>query len=138
MDFKKLNLDSVGAFTIANKEAAAARIGFNSVDYVLRCGDLDRAPVWILKLVDDKKQSVGTIQISADTGAIVRREGFGVATTVETADKLKRNDSDAYDYDRDGQKPGLGSKIKESFIHAGANVEEFFTGRRTLDQPRGD
>jgi len=138
MDFKKLNLDSAGAFTVANREAVAAHLGFDSVDYVLRCGDVNRAPVWILKLVDGKKQNVGTIQISADSGEIVRREGFGAAGTVGSAVKSKGNDSDDYDYDQNGQKPDMGNKIKESFIHAGASVEEFFTGHRTLDQPRGD
>ena len=138
MDFKVLNLDSTGAFTIANKEAAAARLGFDNVDYVLRCGDLNKAPVWVLKLMDDKKQNVGTIQISADTGAVVHRDGFGTAATGEVAGRPKGNDSDAYDDDQNGQKNGMRSKIKESFIHAGASVEEFFTGHRTLEQPRGD
>src|SRR5436309_593660 len=33
MDFKKLNLDSEGAFTVANREALKAHIGFDTVDY---------------------------------------------------------------------------------------------------------
>ena len=137
MDFKKLNLDSSGAFIIANKEASAARLGFDNVDYVLRCGDGNKAPVWILKLIDDKKQNVGTIQISADTGQVQNKEGFGAAAEVP-AWKGKGNDSDDYDYDQNGKKTGLGSKIKESFIHAGASVEEFFTGHRSLDDKKGD
>lgn len=137
MDFKRLNLDSAGAFVIANKEAAAARIGFDSVDYTLRCGDANNAPVWILKLVDDKKQNVGTIQISADSGQVVRREGFGQVGAVPLRSGTSK-DSDDYDYGQDDKKPGLGHKIKESFIHAGASMEEFFTGHRTWDQPKGD
>ena len=133
MDFKKLNLDSAGAFTIANKEAAAARVGFDTVDYVLRCGDNAGAPVWILKLTDDKRQVVGTIQISADSGAVVSRVGFG--TGVRHDGPATENPDAVQDNTR---RDTMGHKIKQSFINAGASMEEFFTGRRTLDRTHAD
>ena len=129
MDFKKLNLDSAGAFTIATKEASEAHVGFDSLDYVLRCGDGDAAPVWILKLLDAGKHEVGTILISADTGAVVRKEGFGPGGNVAA-----QNPVGSDNIDKSGSNQDLGAKVKQSFIHAGASVEEFFTGHRTLEQ----
>ena len=130
MDFKKLNLDSSGAFILANKEATAAHVGFDHVEYLLRCGDENPAPVWILKLVDDKNQKVGTLQIQADSGVVLRREGLKVAGV---GDQPKVNDSDASGIEETGKPAGMGKKLKDSFIHTGATVEEYFTGHRTLE-----
>jgi len=129
MDFKKLNIDSSAAFVIANNEAIAAKVGFDHVDYLLRCGDTNPAPVWILTLLNDKKQKVGSFEILADSAVVVRREGLG-ASAVEPPKGSGLDES--------GQKAGMGKKVKESLIHGGASVEEFFTGHRTLEKTLGD
>src|ERR1700677_237758 len=77
MDFKKLNLDSQGAFTIANQEAAKHNIGFNSVDYMLRGDEQGGPPVWVLKLIDVDNKLVGTITIAADSGTVLHADGMG-------------------------------------------------------------
>jgi len=133
MDFKKLNLDSSGAFILANKEASAAHLGFDRVDYLLRCGDDNPAPVWILKLLDDKNQKVGTLKIQADSGVVLSREGLEAKVA---GGQPKRNDSDASRYEETAKPTGMGKKMKDSFIHVGANVEEYFTGHRTLENGR--
>jgi hypothetical protein len=72
IDFSKLNLDSSGAFTVAEKEAEKAKIGFDNVDYTLRTGDGPNAnPVWVLHMMDATHHSIGTLSLAADTGAIV-------------------------------------------------------------------
>ena len=130
MDFKKLNIDSSAAFVIANNEATAAKVGFDHVDYLLRCSDSNAAPVWILTLVNDQKQKVGTLEISADSAAVVRREGFGGVTAVDSQKGTEPTEAD--------KKAGMGQKIKQSLIHGGASVEEFFTGHRTLEKSMGE
>src|SRR5439155_12711569 len=78
MDFKRLNLDSEGAFSIVNQEAGKARIGFDSIDYELRCADDPKsAPVWVLRLLDSRQRNVGTYYLAADNGAVLRKEGPG-------------------------------------------------------------
>ncbi|MDP9291921.1 MAG: hypothetical protein M3O82_06120, partial [Verrucomicrobiota bacterium] len=77
MNFQKLNLDSEGAFTIANQEASRARVGFDTVDYVLRRDEQTQTPVWQILLKSGEGQSVGRIGIAADSGVVTRREGFG-------------------------------------------------------------
>ncbi|HEX4084107.1 MAG TPA: hypothetical protein VHY22_04290 [Chthoniobacteraceae bacterium] len=72
IDFHKLNLDSSGAFTVTEKEAQKAHLGFDSVDYTLRTGDgPDANPIWVIHLMDPAHHSVGSMSVGADTGAIV-------------------------------------------------------------------
>jgi len=75
IDFHKLNLDSAGAFTVAEKEAQKAHVGFDSVDYTLRTGDgADASPVWVIHMMDTAHHSVGTLSLGADTGVIATND----------------------------------------------------------------
>jgi hypothetical protein len=71
INFNQLNLDSEGAYTVADQEARRAKIPFERVDYTLQAGSA--GPVWHLELfgAGDK---VGSIDVAADSGTIVRRE----------------------------------------------------------------
>jgi hypothetical protein len=71
MNFNQLNLDSDGAFTVANQEARKGGIPFDQVNYTLRSGTGGGAPVWQLELSDTKLGRAGTIDIAADTGAVL-------------------------------------------------------------------
>jgi hypothetical protein len=72
IDFSKLNLDSSGAFSVAEKEAQKAKIGFDSVDYTLRTSDGPNAnPIWVIHMMDSSHRSIGTLSMAADTGTIV-------------------------------------------------------------------
>ena len=74
MNFTQLNLDSDGAFTVANQEAQKAGAPFDHVDYLLRSGTGGGAPVWQIEITDSKLGRAGSIDIAADTGAILRQE----------------------------------------------------------------
>ena len=54
MNFNQLNLDSEGAFTIADQEAQKANVIFSTVDYVLKSGTNGGPPLWDLELSDGK------------------------------------------------------------------------------------
>ncbi len=71
MNFTQLNLDSDGAFTIANQEAQKVGAPFDKVDYLLRSGSGGGAPVWQLELSDTKLGRAGSLDVAADTGAIL-------------------------------------------------------------------
>jgi hypothetical protein len=78
IDFSKLNLDSSGAFTVAEKEAQKAKVGFDSVDYTLRTGDGPNAnPIWVIHMMDTAHHSIGTMSLAADSGAIVSTQLSG-------------------------------------------------------------
>jgi hypothetical protein len=68
----ELKLDSKAAFTIAEGEARKARMGFDKLNYFLRCREFSREPVWMLELVDASDDLVGKVYISGDTGEVLR------------------------------------------------------------------
>jgi len=72
IDFSKLKLDSVAAFTVAEGEARKARVGFDSLNYVLRSQEYSNEPVWILALIDSEKKLVGKVHVSGVTGSVLR------------------------------------------------------------------
>ncbi len=74
MNFNQLNLDSDGVFTIANDEAKKAGLPFDKVDYTLKSGARAGAPVWEVDLFDGHNGRVATVDIAADSGAIVHRD----------------------------------------------------------------
>ena len=74
MNFNQLNLDSEGAFTIADQEAQKANVPFSTVDYSLRAGSGAGVPVWELELWDGKNGRVGLVDIAADSGTVLRKD----------------------------------------------------------------
>lgn len=69
MSARALNLDSTGAFTAANKQAAAAKVGFQSLNYLLQ--NSKGTPVWLVQLFDAGGAEVGKMEISAKDGSVV-------------------------------------------------------------------
>ena len=68
----RLKLDSSDAFTIAEKAAKKAGVGFDWIDYRLRCREFSDEPVWILKMYNKWRQLAGSVAISAHTGTVLR------------------------------------------------------------------
>jgi hypothetical protein len=71
----RLNLDSSGAFSVANYTADKSHTNFTSVDYTLRNNERG-IPVWDVTLQNDKRQPVGRMHISAMKGNVTRVEGM--------------------------------------------------------------
>lgn len=153
MDLKHLNLDSQGAFTIANQEAVKRNVGFDSVDFLLRGDEQTGAPEWVLRLIDVNHVLVGTITIAADNGAVLGTTGFGApqnaiasappppgnvvpppgnaAPPPGTAPIPPPNGDEPPD---DQPRYGVGHQINKGLHRLGADLQQFFTGKRTWDQ----
>jgi hypothetical protein len=158
IDFHKLNLDSSGAFTVAEKEAQKARIGFDSVDYTLRTGDgADASPVWVIHMMDSAHHSIGTMSVAADTGAIVSSDMSGhpqidvvsagspppADTTTQEVDHDNiytptdepppvRQQDDTDTEDTHGLR--VGHRIKTAILSAGQSLKNFITGHDSSNQ----
>lgn len=126
LNFQKLNLDSKGAFALAETEARQAKIGFFSVDYNLRCEEAGGTPVWMVQLLDDQQHSVGSVRIAADTGAIVSSTFTKV---IDTKSEWAAGGG------LNGRIKRAGESVGQSMKHAGGAMQEFFTGERTIDRP---
>ena len=122
MNFKKLNLDSEGAFTLAEQQAKRARVGFDLVDYELRCEDANAAPLWVLQLLDRYHRPVGKVTIAADSGVIVA-SSFGETPRFGAANAPI-----------DAGRPGFLYRAKRSIYRAAADAQEWTVGERTWDR----
>lgn len=147
MDFKRLNLDSQGAFTIANQEASKRHVSFDSVDYLLKSDEQSGAPVWILKLIDADHMLVGTLYVAADNGAVLRVDGFAGGKSGRTTSAYvpppdtaagtpapvvtTTGDDNNGDIPKEQQ---AGYKINRGFHRIGGALQQFFTGKRTVDK----
>lgn len=153
MNFTKLNLDSQGAFTVAEAEARKARRGFNSIDYFLRQDEQTGSPIWVLQLLDGQKRSLGSITVAADTGNVIKsnfEEIQSDASYVDGGENRKSHERSrererVYDESDESDEPSVkqqikgtakdvGHSINKTFHKVGGSLEKFFTGKRTVDE----
>ncbi len=141
MNFNQLNLDSEGAFTVANQEADKSNVPFDHIDYLLRAGSGGGVPVWQLDLFDGKNGHVGSVDIAADSGTVLRRN-FDVRHPGEddhaylddhrSPPTYHPDDSDA-GYSRPGEHfrsvPDFFHRLGKRFEKRGHQLENFFTGK---------
>jgi hypothetical protein len=73
MDFNQLNLDSDGAFTVANQELQKQKTPFDRIDYLLRSPGNGKPPVWHLDLYD-RGAKIGTMEVAADSGIVLEQQ----------------------------------------------------------------
>jgi hypothetical protein len=132
----RLNLDSDGAFEIANKQAIAKKIGFSSVDYTLRASAVRGAPMWILRLYDSMGIKVGVIQISAENGSVIVppevSEPPPTESTEQFSDSPAGRSIEGVIGRVGGTLEGVANAVKDTTLRTVGTVEEFFTGERTI------
>jgi hypothetical protein len=76
IELTNLNLDSDGAFRVAEEEARRNQVGFDSVNYSLSSDPASGNPVWTLDLFDYDRQPVGAVRVAADNGKLVSGENW--------------------------------------------------------------
>ena len=150
MALTQLNLDSEGAFTVANQEADKLNKQFDHVDYILERGGDNGAPVWKLDLNDSKAGHVGSIVIAADTGNILHEDfdhGRLAAPLPLPAEGPRAYANGSPDipppppgdpgYSNHGEPirsiPDFFHRIGKHFERRGKQLENFLTGKRSGD-----
>ncbi len=154
LNFTRLNLDSDGAFRVANTHATNAKLGFHTVDYTLRTNDTDGAPMWVLHLFDYMGAPVGNLEVSAENGKVVRalevdpdaREKPVAETESGTETKthfkggvfgfVERTSKDVGTKVKDTS-ISVGQTVKKTSLNVAGTVQEALTGERTIgvDKP---
>ncbi len=157
LDFARLNLDSDGAFRLANTHATNAKLGFHTVDYTLRTNDSDGAPMWVLHLFDYMGAPVGNLEVSAENGKVVRalevdpdaREKPVVKATPDAQEGsetkthfkggvfgfVERTSKDVGTKVKDTS-INVGKTVKKTTLNVAGTVQEALTGERTIDQEK--
>jgi hypothetical protein len=119
IDTSQLNLDSSGAYEVANHTADLSHANFSTVDYALRT-DEGGEPVWIITLLNRSSRPIGTIHIGAMRGTVKRTEGMFAGATMEDVEN---------DYDSDegnGPFSGVKRRIKDTFHRTQDEARDMF------------
>jgi hypothetical protein len=133
IDTSKLNLDSSGAFTVAQQTADKSHVTFATADYNLRVDERGN-PIWIVALQRQNGEAAGTIYIGANHGTITRTEGLfsGGDQTAVVDEQTNESNPDA-DADDDGDQNIVKRRIKQAFRQARDDVKRtFYKVRRSF------
>ncbi|MDZ4815297.1 MAG: hypothetical protein SGI71_03415 [Verrucomicrobiota bacterium] len=117
IEVNRLKVDSDGAFKIAQKVAQEEnKLMIARAHYVLRKLEPKKgsSAAWFIKVYDSQGHDLGELVISAYTGKILRTK------------KLYHDGERAKNF---------GEKVEETFLGIGGELEETFTGKRTVDKP---
>lgn len=147
LDFARLNLDSDGAFKLAESQAKLMRAGFHSVDYLLQTDEISGAPVWDIRLFDHMGAPVGDMRISAVDGTLIqplRLDGDARVITESARPKSARTPKPTPAPEAARQPMGgvlgvvsrtagtVAERTKDVSIIVAGTVEEVLTGERTI------
>ena len=82
----RLTIDSSTAFQKADAAARVAKVGFDRINYQLRCLEISNNAAWFIALIDTTGARVGEVCVGASTGSIITqtwlRRPLAVATPV--------------------------------------------------------
>ena len=122
------------ALTAAQNYATRHDIPYDSVRALLKETSLDRPFRWRIELMNDGR-SKGYVFINALDSSVASYASSGSSTQVAesstTTTTTSRSNSDDSDNDNSG---GFGNDVKRTFLGIGGDLQEFFTGERTVDK----
>lgn len=125
-----LRVDSDRAFQIANAQATENRISFHWVDYALEMSPTG-SPQWALRLLNNLGAAVGSLKISAETGAVtvpIAREDVGFQPSPDSSSKpIGGVIGDARDLG-----VNVGRRVSDTTLRTIGAVQKFLTGERTI------
>jgi hypothetical protein len=128
-----LAFDSHRAFEVANHEAVKARAGFHWADYMLQA-QTDGTPVWTVTLVDRLGVPVGSVQVSAETGEVLRPFAAASSPSLEPSGSSSAPVGGLIGDLRD-LGIGIGTSVADTTLNVVGGAQEFLTGERTIGAP---
>ncbi len=147
VNLNRLQLDSDGAFIVAEREAVRQRIRFSTANFRLESADDSGAPIWRVQLFNQSGDEVQTLRVAADSGNIVGRREVSAGPSsdyvvqderpverTESVDDQPESESDSPELKIHRTAIRTGRSIKNAFKHVGGSLQEVFTGRRTIDR----
>jgi hypothetical protein len=129
------------ALTAAQSFAARHSINYDGVRALLKQTSLDRPFRWRIELMNSGR-SRGYVYVNAldsTVAAYAPPESGGQGgtytstTTTTTTTSTSENDGGV-----EGEARGFGNDVKRTFLGIGGDLQEFFTGERTVDKDDGN
>lgn len=144
LNFQSLNLDSSGAFQLADTQARKMNLSFNALHYTLRA-DPTGKPIWTLQILDGDRNDVGSISIAATDASIINATGqmavtnhsktqigqHAAASSQSARHKKSARAEVSGFFKRSGRTLSkAGNNVKSSFEHTSKRVSNWFTRLR--------
>ncbi len=129
VNLESLKVDSDRAFQIVESEAIGRRISFHWVDYSLKVS-ADGSPRWTLRLLDSMGVFLGSLEISAESGAVV--SPLSVETASPTASAKPRGQVEGLAGDVRDLGVGVGKAVSNTVLRTVGTGQEILTGERTI------
>jgi len=123
IDPAKLNLDSSGAYEVANRTADSSHVPFALVSYTLRTDERGN-PTWIVTLQNQNRRPLGTIYIGASKGTVTRTEGMFQGIPKDAVVKDRREGRVEYE-DRAGEN-AITSRVRQMFYRTRDDAQNTF------------
>jgi len=117
------------ALAAAQGYAARHQIAYDSVRALLKQSAANRPFRWRIELMN-ANQSRGYVYISALDSSVAAYAPPGAPDQVAAASTTTTSPHHASDSDGDD----FGTKVKRTFLGIGGDLQEFFTGQRTVDK----
>ena len=134
IDTAKLNLDSSGAFTLAQQTAQKSHVTFTTADYTLRVDERGN-PIWMVALQRPNGEPAGRIFLGANHGTVTRTEGLFVGRDEGpgVSDQSDEPNPEQADDDDDGDQNIVKRRIKQAFHQVRDDVKRtFYRVRRSF------
>ncbi len=141
IDTAKLNLDSSGAYALAQQTAAASHVALGSADYALRMDDRGN-PIWKITVLRQDGEAAGSIFIGANHGTVTRTEGLFAGTNgnqvamdqeTENPDREPADEADNEDNSDNDEGNVVERRIKHTFYKVRDDVKRtFYKVRRSF------
>jgi hypothetical protein len=125
IDTSRLNLDSSGAYEVANHTAELSHANFATVDYTLRTDERGQ-PTWIITLLDKSSRPIGTLHIGAERGTVKRTEGLFAGATMEDVQNDYDNEDGDDENDDNGPFREVKRRIKDTFHRTQEEARDMF------------
>jgi hypothetical protein len=124
------------ALAAAQGYAAKHELTYDSVRALLKRSDLDQPFRWRIELMNDGKSN-GYVFINALDSSVASYSPPGsgeVATTTNTSTTTTTTTRRPTTDDESDDNGGFGNGVKRTFLGIGGDLQEFFTGERTVDK----
>lgn len=122
----RLNLDSTGAYSVANHTAETSHVVFALVSYALRTDDRGN-PTWIVTLENRSRAPLGTIHIKANDGRVTRVEGMYTGRNMDQVeDDSSQPDDRSVDPQEDHDENIVKRRIKRLFRRTKEDAQHIF------------
>ncbi len=124
-----LKIDSDRAFQIAEVQAIQRKIAFHWIDFSLRVA-VDGYPRWTLLLLDSMGVPLGSLEISAETGAVV--SPLNIQSLSPTTTTTPRQPVGGLLGGLRDLGIGVGTTVSNAVLRTVGTGQEIFTGERTI------